>query len=245
MKNPLRVEYKMAPGLLINGVGGGGVAAKKRVAPQPPKPVRSVGLSKNKVDDSYSTMSTVSANSTISEKSIKVNPKRQPLPRNILPVEHVVTGWIRVHCGPQQTDNMDDDPNKVLQINVSDTVKDIVLGMDLPVEYTMWLQIAGVRTRRLQDDECPLVIQELFLKKLGYHNELRRLRMGIDPDLKYLLRFHIGPTQVDCCRGVTKSGQLEILKGLVSPQWKSRAMCIIGSKLNIFPGRILFIVKFE
>lgn len=244
----------MTPGLLINksggGVGGGGgvlvsnaaVSAKKRLAPQPPKPLRNgVSLLKtNKVEDSYSTMSTVSvnssANSTVSEKSIKVKPARKPLPRQVASIDKVITGWIRVYCGPEPGEIYDDDPNKVLQINHNETVKEISMAMDLPVEYTIWLQIGGLPTRRLQDDECPLMIQETFLKKLGYQNEFRRSRMGIDHNLKWLLRFHIGPAAVKECLGVNKAGQVEILKGLVSPQWKTRSMCVVGSKLVIFPG---------
>lgn len=157
------------------------------------------------------------------------------LPRK-LPASETIPGWIRVYCGPDQPNNTDDDPNKVVQVNRRDTAKEIVLAIKLPVEYTIWLQIGGLRTRRLLDHECPLMIQEDLLKKLGYQNEFRRSRMGIDADLKYLLRFHIGPAEVSSCRGVTKSGQVEILKGLVSPQWKIRSMCVVASKLIIFPG---------
>lgn len=238
----------MTPGLLLNG-GGSGLPVKKRVAPQPPKPTRSTHqpvvvrtlLSvKNKVDDSYSTMSTVSVNSlspnsTVSEKSIKVQPNRMALPRK-LPTSETNPGWIRIYCGADHMRNSDDDPNKVLQVNQRDTVKEIVIAMKLPLEYTIWLQIGGLRTRRLLDHECPLMIQEDLMKKLGYRNEFRRSRMGIDSDLKYLLRFHIGPAEVANCRGVSKSGQVEILKGLVSPQWKIRSMCVVASKLIIFPG---------
>lgn len=235
----------MTPGLLING----NTAAKKRLAPQPPKPLRTgvTVTTRTKVDDSYSTMSTlsvnsVSPNSTVSEKSIKVKPTRKPLPRKIstatvMMVDSAVPlGWIRVYCGQDQSAYSDEDPNKVLQINQSDTVEEIALGIGLPIEYTIWMQVNGMHTRRLQDDECPLMMQERLLKSLGYQNEFRRSRLGIDPELKSLLRFHIGPAEMDSCRGVTKSGQVEILKGLVSPQWKTRTMCIVGAKLIIFPG---------
>lgn len=232
---------------------GEGVITKKRIAPQPPKPARNaLPLSiKNKVDDSYSTMSTVSVaslspNSTVSEKSIRVKPTaRHTLllpPRNLdnssssSNTAVCTPGWIRVFCGPERSEYFDDDPNKVLQINHSDTAKHISIAMDLPLEYTIWLQMGGQRARRLLDTECPLVIQEAFLRRLGYANEFRRSRMGIDPDLKFMLRFHIGPAQSECCRGVTKSGQVEILKGLVSPQWKTRTMCVLGSRFMIFPG---------
>lgn len=259
MRNPLQIKnLKMPPGMLITdnrtgGVGGAGGQVKKRLAPQPPKPVRNVAmaaLAKNKLDDSYSTMSTLSAksdspNSTVSEKSIKVKPTtRTPMPRSITrPVivdsvePMIVPGWIRIYCGPDRCEEYDDeDPNKVLQTSLADTVKDLTMAMDLPAEYTLWLQVGDRRTRRLRDNESPLQIQENYLRKLGFLNDLRRSRMGIDPDLKHLLRFHIGPAEVECCRGLVKSGQVEILKGLVSPQWKTRSMAIVGSKLVIFPG---------
>lgn len=254
----------MAPGLLITPSAP---SVKKRLAPQPPKPVRSVlnhvikCNNTNKVDDSYSTMSTVSIdsasspNSTVSEKSTKVKLIRKPLPRTTLPKEKIskqlpveniqpITGWIRVYCGPaggeeesNESSSFLGDANKLVQINCSDRVTEIVQKMNLPMQYTMWLQVDGMRTRRLQDTECPLVIQECFLKKLGYLNVARRQRMGIDPELKHILRFHMGPVQIDCCRGVARSGQIEVLKGLVSPQWKLRSMCVLGSRLVIFPGK--------
>lgn len=234
---------------VINSNGAGGCVGnfKKRMAPQPPKPMRvSGGVSKNKVDDSYSTMSTMSVNSSsspnssVSEKSIKVKPVRKPLPRREIEPPPAV-GWIRIYCGPDRSDfHPDDDPNRILQVSLGDSAKEIAIAMDLPVEYTIWLQIGGVRTRRLRDTECPLQIQENFLRKLGYHNEFRRSRMGIDVDLKWLIRFHIGPGEFGQCRGVTKSGNVEILKGLVSPQWKTRTAAIVGSKLIIFPGAFLF-----
>lgn len=251
MRNPLQKTNKMTPGLLINGPP----MAKKRVAPQPPKPLRTGTVNslaiKAKVDDSYSTMSTLSVNSssspnsTVSEKSIKVKPTRQPLPRTMTTVVENISPvcWIRVYCGPERDEYPDGDPNKVLQIHQSDTVKDIAVAIDLPSEYTIWVQVNGMHTRRLQDTECPGVLQEKFLKSLGYHNDFRRSRLGIDPELKSLLRFHIGPSEMESCRGVTRSGQVEILKGLVSPQWKTRAMCIIGSKLVIFPGLYFIVLK--
>lgn len=98
--------------------------------------------------------------------------------------------------------------------------------------------MGGVSSRRLDENEHPLVIQEEFLKKLGYLDESRRSRLGIDPDLKYLIRFHIGPTDIILCKGVTKCGSVEILKGLVFPQWRRRTIAVVGSTLIVYPGRI-------
>jgi hypothetical protein len=83
-----------------------------------------------------------------------------------------------------------------------------------------------------------LIVQEDFLKKIGFRDESRRARLGIDPELKHLIRFHIAPAEIKMCPGVTKSGIVEILKGLVFPQWSRRSIAIIGSKLIVFPGKI-------
>lgn len=106
------------------------------------------------------------------------------------------------------------------------------------------MQIGGSPSRRLQNTECPLLVQENFLKKLGFFDDSRRARLGIDPELKYLIRFHIGPAEITMCRGVLKTGSVEILKGLVFPQWRRRSIAIIGCNLIIFPGRALTLNRF-
>lgn len=110
--------------------------------------------------------------------------------------------------------------------------------------------------RRLREDERPLMIQEEFLQSLGFKEISRRARLGIDPDFKYILRFFIGkfiwrvffwkrlqyqqkilgPTEPPLCGHATRSGTVEILKGLVFPQWQRRSIAVIGSKLIIFPS---------
>ena len=89
-----------------------------------------------------------------------------------------------------------------------------------------------------------MIVQEDFLKRLGYLDESRRSRLGIDPDLKFLIRFHIGPTDIIHCKGVTRCGSVEILKGLVFPQWRRRTIAIIGSTLVVYPGIIFIIFKY-
>lgn len=146
------------------------------------------------------------------------------------------SGWIRVYCGPDRSDLTCDDPSRMVHVLSNSNTTDVIRDMDLPTEYTIWLQIGGATSRRLLEYEHPFMIQEEFLKKLGYLDESRRARLGIDPELKHLLRFHIGPTEIEMCRGVTKSGTVEILKGLVFPQWRRRAVTLIGSRLLVFPG---------
>lgn len=99
------------------------------------------------------------------------------------------------------------------------------------------VQTGGGRTRRLEENEYPLLVQEEFLRSLGYFDESRRARLGIDPELKHLIRFHIGPAEIPMCKGVLRSGTVEVLKGLVFPQWRRRHLAIVGSKLILYPGK--------
>ena len=147
------------------------------------------------------------------------------------------SGFIRVYCGPDRSDISIEDPNRMVNVYITSTTIEVVKDMGLPPEYTLWCQI-GQKSRRLDDFEYPLVIQEEFLKKLGYLDDSRRSRLGIDLDLKYLIRFHIGPTDHALCKGATKCGSVELLKGLVFPQWRRRTIAIIGTKLIIYPANL-------
>lgn len=146
------------------------------------------------------------------------------------------SGWIRVYCGPDRFEISCDDPSRMIHVASTATTNDVIRDMDLPSEYTIWVQLGGAITRRLHGSEFPFIVQEEFLKTLGYLDESRRSRLGIDPELKFLIRFHIGPAEISTCRGVTKSGSVEILKGLVFPQWRRRSIAVVGSKLLVFPG---------
>lgn len=145
------------------------------------------------------------------------------------------SGWLRIYCGPDRSEISIEDPNRMVMVYANSTTTEIVKDMGLPAEYTLWVQI-GQKTRRLNENEYPLIIQEEFLEQLGYLDESRRSRLGIDLDLKYLIRFHIGPIDIPLCLGATKCGNVDILKGLVFPQWKRRTIAIIGTKLIIYPA---------
>ena len=146
------------------------------------------------------------------------------------------SGWIRIYCGPDRSEFSCEDPNRMVMVYANSTTLEIVKDMGLPADYTLWLQTGGEKSRRLDETEHPFVVQEEFLKKLGYIDESRRSRLGIDPDLKYLIRFHIGPIDIPLCKGATKCGNVELLKGLVFPQWRRRTIAIIGTKLIIYPA---------
>lgn len=145
------------------------------------------------------------------------------------------TGWIRIYCGPDRSEISIEDPNRMVMVYANSTTTEVVKDMGLPADYTLWVQI-GEKTRRMDDDEKPYQIQEEFLKKLGYRDDSRRSRLGIDPDLKYLIRFHIGPVDIPLCKGAKKCGNVELLKGLVFPQWRRRTITIIGTKLIVYPA---------
>lgn len=145
-----------------------------------------------------------------------------------------LSGWIRIFCGPDRSEFSCEDPNRMVLVYSTSTTNEIVKEMALPGEYTLWVQIGGEKPRRLSDEEQPLMIQEDFLRKIGYVDDSRRSRLCIDPDLKYLIRFHIGPTGNPLCRGATKCGNVELLKGFIFPQWTRRTIAIIGTKLIVY-----------
>jgi hypothetical protein len=172
-----------------------------------------------------------------------VLPSKPKAPAPPIPSQHQqqqqqtwnTSGWIRIYCGPDRSEISIEDPNRMVMVYASSTTSEVVKDMGLPSDYTLWCQI-GEKSRRLDDLEQPFKVQEEFLKKLGYHDESRRSRLGIDLDLKYLIRFHIGPIDISLCRGATKCGNIELLKGLVFPQWRKRTIAIIGTKLIVYPA---------
>uniref|UniRef100_A0A182MFZ6 PHLPP-like RA domain-containing protein n=1 Tax=Anopheles culicifacies TaxID=139723 RepID=A0A182MFZ6_9DIPT len=150
------------------------------------------------------------------------------------------SGWLRIYCGPDRSEISAEDRSRMIHVVTTATTLDVVKDMNLPADYTLWVQIGGGRTRRLEENEYPLLVQEEFLKSLGYFDESRRARLGIDPELKYLIRFHIGPAEIPMCKGVLRSGTVELLKGLMFPQWRRRHLAIVGSKLILYPGNSVF-----
>uniref|UniRef100_A0A182NEV3 PPM-type phosphatase domain-containing protein n=1 Tax=Anopheles dirus TaxID=7168 RepID=A0A182NEV3_9DIPT len=150
------------------------------------------------------------------------------------------SGWLRIYCGPDRSEISAEDRSRMIHVVTTATTLDVVKDMNLPGDYTLWVQIGGGRTRRLEENEYPLLVQEEFLKSLGYFDESRRARLGIDPELKHLIRFHIGPAEIPMCRGVLRSGTVEVLKGLMCPQWRRRHLAVAGSKLILYAGNAAF-----
>lgn len=144
-------------------------------------------------------------------------------------------GWIRVFCGPDRSDLLTIEPSRMVRCSVNTTTRDIIKCLNLPKEYTLWVQYGCSVFKRFQIQEYPYKLQNEFYMNLGYSHISRRSRLEIDPDMKYLLRFFIGPSDISECPGVLRSGKVDILKGLVFPQWQYRSVAIIGSLLYICP----------
>ncbi|XP_063972964.1 protein phosphatase PHLPP-like protein isoform X2 [Diachasmimorpha longicaudata] len=98
-------------------------------------------------------------------------------------------------------------------------------------------QYGGEAGRRMSPDERPLELQDEFLKQLGFEETTRRARLGVDPELRHLIGFHVGPSEpTPELVGHSRCGNVLILKGLVFPQWKKRALAVIASRLFLYPG---------
>lgn len=196
-------------------------------------------INHNNINGSGSNTSKVMLNT--GDVKVKINQLNQANVASVSPSKSSspswnASGWIRIYCGPDRSEFSCEDPNRMVMVYANSTTLEIVKDMGLPADYTLWVQIGGEKSRRLDEIEHPFLIQEDFLKNLGYIDESRRSRLGIDPDLKFLIRFHIGPIDIPLCKGATKCGNVELLKGLVFPQWRRRTIAIIGTKLIIYPA---------
>ncbi|XP_032529862.2 protein phosphatase PHLPP-like protein isoform X1 [Danaus plexippus] len=136
--------------------------------------------------------------------------------------------WIRVFDGlePYAVDA----PSKLVKVSPYTTVEDINKKLGFNEELTLWVQIGGENSRRLELNEFPFQIQEKFLINNGWKSEARRQRLAVDPELRHSLRWCAGPSSRS--GGVLRSGTVYVLKGHVFPQWKPRQAHIIGSQLH-------------
>ncbi|XP_044014034.1 PH domain leucine-rich repeat-containing protein phosphatase 2 [Aphidius gifuensis] len=138
------------------------------------------------------------------------------------------SGWVRIHTGIESS---------LVYLTLDTTAKDICRDMLLGDELSLYIQYGGKAGRRMGPDEKPLEHQDNFLKQIGFDNITRRARLGVDPELRYLIAFHVGPTEpTPDLTGYSRCGNVLILKGLVFPQWKRRAIAVIGSRLFLYPG---------
>ncbi|XP_014250078.1 protein phosphatase PHLPP-like protein isoform X2 [Cimex lectularius] len=129
-------------------------------------------------------------------------------------------GWIRVSQEPGSNGTL-------VYLNRATTVNDVARDLLLPHGHTIWLQYGGDEPRPLRASEKPLQLQDDFLERIGYTDQSRRARLGIDPDLRYLISFNTGP------RWTGRSGEVWLLKGLVLPQWKKKIITLSAGLMII------------
>ncbi|XP_012151095.2 PH domain leucine-rich repeat protein phosphatase [Megachile rotundata] len=138
------------------------------------------------------------------------------------------SGWVRIHTGIESS---------LVYLTLDTTAKDVCRDMLLGDELSLFIQYGGESGRRLASEEKPLEIQDQFLQKLGYQDVSRRSRLGVDPELRHLIAFHVGPASpLPDLTGYSRCGYTLVLKGLVFPQWKRRVLAVIGSRLFLYPA---------
>lgn len=162
-------------------------------------------------------------------------------------------GWIRIYCGPYRDVIDAEESSRMVNVAAKATAVEVARELGLPAEYALWMQTGGNATCRMRPAEHPLIVQEEFCRRLGWSDASRRSRLAIDPQLKHLLRFYVGPAPAPASAAsmleiggggvmagagavVQRSGTVELLKGLVSPQWRKRAVALVGSLLLVYPG---------
>ncbi|XP_033323175.2 PH domain leucine-rich repeat protein phosphatase [Megalopta genalis] len=138
------------------------------------------------------------------------------------------SGWVRIHTGIESS---------LVYLTLDTTAKDVCRDMLLGDDLSLFIQYGGEAGRRLASHEKPLEIQDQFLQKLGYQDVSRRSRLGVDPELRHLVAFHVGPASpLPDLAGYSRCGYALVLKGLVFPQWKRRPLAVIGSRLFLYPA---------
>ncbi|XP_034182760.2 PH domain leucine-rich repeat protein phosphatase [Osmia lignaria lignaria] len=138
------------------------------------------------------------------------------------------SGWVRIHTGIESS---------LVYLTLDTTAKDVCRDMLLGDDLSLFIQYGGESGRRLASEEKPLEIQDQFLQKLGYQDVSRRSRLGVDPELRHLIAFHVGPASpLPELTGYSRCGYTLVLKGLVFPQWKRRVLAVIGSRLFLYPA---------
>ncbi|XP_043522274.1 uncharacterized protein LOC122535115, partial [Frieseomelitta varia] len=138
------------------------------------------------------------------------------------------SGWVRIHTGIESS---------LVYLTLDTTARDVCRDMLLGDDLSLFIQHGGEPGRRLATHEKPLEIQDQFLQKLGYQDVSRRSRLGVDPELRHLIAFHVGPASpLPELVGYSRCGYALVLKGLVFPQWKRRPLAVIGSRLFLYPA---------
>ncbi|XP_040841022.1 PH domain leucine-rich repeat-containing protein phosphatase 1 [Ochotona curzoniae] len=107
----------------------------------------------------------------------------------------------------------------------------------LPPPPTLYVQLHGETTRRLEADERPLQIQNDYLFQLGFGELWRVQEEGMDSEIGCLIRFYVGkPHSTSSSERIQLSGMYNVRKGkmqLPVNRWTRRQVILCGTCLIV------------
>lgn len=106
-----------------------------------------------------------------------------------------------------------------------------------PLPPTLYVQLHGETTRRLEADEKPLQIQNDYLFQLGFGELWRVQEEGMDSEIGCLIRFYAGkPHSTGSSERIQLSGMYNVRKGkmqLPVNRWTRRHVILCGTCLIV------------
>ncbi|XP_004858502.1 PH domain leucine-rich repeat-containing protein phosphatase 1 isoform X2 [Heterocephalus glaber] len=106
-----------------------------------------------------------------------------------------------------------------------------------PLPPTLYMQLHGETTRRLEADEKPLQIQNDYLFQLGFGELWRVQEEGMDSEIGCLIRFYAGkPHSTGSSERIQLSGMYNVRKGrmqLPVNRWTRRHVILCGTCLIV------------
>uniref|UniRef100_A0A8D0PYK9 protein-serine/threonine phosphatase n=1 Tax=Sus scrofa TaxID=9823 RepID=A0A8D0PYK9_PIG len=106
-----------------------------------------------------------------------------------------------------------------------------------PPPPTLYVQLHGETTRRLEADEKPLQIQNDYLFQLGFGELWRVQEEGMDSEIGCLIRFYAGkPHSIGSSERIQLSGMYNVRKGkmqLPVNRWTRRQVILCGTCLIV------------
>uniref|UniRef100_A0A5F9D3W6 protein-serine/threonine phosphatase n=1 Tax=Oryctolagus cuniculus TaxID=9986 RepID=A0A5F9D3W6_RABIT len=107
----------------------------------------------------------------------------------------------------------------------------------VPPPPTLYVQLHGETTRRLEADEKPLQIQNDYLFQLGFGELWRVQEEGMDSEIGCLIRFYVGkPHSTSSSERIQLSGMYNVRKGkmqLPVNRWTRRQVILCGTCLIV------------
>ncbi|XP_060029961.1 PH domain leucine-rich repeat-containing protein phosphatase 1 isoform X2 [Erinaceus europaeus] len=112
-----------------------------------------------------------------------------------------------------------------------------VEGSGAPPPPSLYVQLHGETTRRLEADEKPLQIQNDYLFQLGFGELWRVQEEGMDSEVGCLIRFYAGkPHSTNSSERIQLSGMYNVRKGkmqLPVNRWTRRQVILCGTCLIV------------